>query len=121
MPLPTDDSILLLHNPSCSTCRKTLALLEERGTRFVTRHYLEEPLTSDELRELCTRLGRPPIDFTRTKQAEFAAAGLSASSSDDEILQAMAAAPILMQRPIVVRGARAVISRPPEEAVDLLD
>lgn len=121
MALPSSDAeLLLLHNPKCSKSRATLALLEERGAVFATRRYLEEPLDADELRELGRRLGRSPIEFTRTKQAEFEAAGLSKSADAEAILQAMAAQPILMERPVLVRGERAAIGRPPEDVLVLL-
>lgn len=122
MSLPeSDDELLLLHNPRCSKSRATEALLTERGVPFETRLYLEAPLGVDELRELAARLGRRPIEFTRTKQAEFAAAGLSKDAGDDAILAAMAETPILMERPILVRGQRAAIGRPPEDVLALLD
>ena len=71
MALPgSDDEILLLHNPKCSKSRATLALLEERGARFSTRLYLEDPLDRAELRELARRLGRPALEFTRTLAVE---------------------------------------------------
>jgi len=120
MSLPADDAILLLHNPKCSKSRATLALLEERGASFETRLYLDDPLSADELRELGRRLGRVAVDFTRTKQAEFAEAGLTAESSEDAIFAAMEKAPILMERPVVVRGPRAAIGRPPEDVLVLL-
>ena len=115
------DEILMLHNPKCSKSRATLALLEERGVDFVTRLYLEDPLDPDELRELGKRLGRSVIDFTRAGQAEFAEAGLSKDSGENELVVSMAAAPILMERPVVVRGNRAAIGRPIEEVVALLE
>ena len=122
MALPaTKDEILLLHNPNCSKSRATLALLEERGVVFQTRLYLDDPLGRKELADLGERLGRPALEFTRSKQAEFADAGLDASSSGDEIFAAMASAPILMERPILVRGSRAAIGRPPEDVLQLLD
>lgn len=121
MSRPTDDSILLLHNPKCSKSRATLALLEQRGATFEIRLYLENPLGEDELRDLGRRLGRSAIEFTRTKQAEFAAAGLTRDSSGAEILAAIATTPILLERPIVVRGDRARIGRPPETVLELLD
>lgn len=115
------DEILLLHNPNCSKSRQTLALLEERGVVFSTRLYLEDPLPVEDLRDLGKRLGMSPLEYTRTKQAEFASAGLTKQSSDDEILEAMAAAPILMERPVVIRADRAAIGRPPEDVLGLLD
>ena len=120
MALPNDDTILLLHNPRCSKSRATLALLEEKGAAFETRLYLEDPLAEDELRELGQRLGRPAIEYTRTGQAEFEEAGLSKDASEAELLAAMAKTPILMERPVVVRGDRAVIGRPPEDVLALL-
>ena len=122
MVLPTSkDGLLLLHNPKCAKSRATRDLLEERGVEFQIRRYLEDPLDREELAELSARLGRSAIDFTRTGQAEFAEAGLDPSSSADDILDAMAASPILMERPILVRGDRAVIGRPPENVLELLD
>ena len=121
MALPaTQDEILLLHNPNCSKSRATLALLEERDVAFQTRLYLDDPLGREELADLGERLGKSPLEFTRSKQSEYAEAGLDASSSGDEILVAMAAAPILMERPILVRGNRAAIGRPPENVLQLL-
>ena len=120
MALPNDDTILLLHNPKCSKSRATLALLEEKGASFETRLYLADPLGEDELRDLGKRLGRSAVEYTRTKQAEFAEAGLSKDSAEDEILAAMAKTPILMERPVVIRGNRAAIGRPPEDVLALL-
>jgi len=122
MSLPeSEDEILLLHNPRCSKSRATLALLEERGVEMKVRPYLDEPLSRDEIVELGRRLGRPVAAFTRQKQAEFAEAGLDASSSDAEIAAAMVEHPILMERPILVRGQRGAIGRPPEDVLALLD
>ncbi|HEB90367.1 MAG TPA: arsenate reductase (glutaredoxin) [Deltaproteobacteria bacterium] len=122
MALPTSkDDLLLLHNPKCSKSRATRDLLEERGVDFRIRLYLEDPLDRGELAELAARLGKPAIGFTRTGQAEFAEAGLDPSSPDDAVLAAMAGAPILMERPILVRGDRAAIGRPPENVLQLLD
>jgi arsenate reductase len=122
MALPTsDDQILLLHNPKCSKSRATLALLEEKGAVFETRRYLENPLDRKELEELGRRLDAPALAFTRTHQAEFEAAGLTKDSPAPAILEAMVAAPILMERPIVIRGQRAAIGRPPEQVLSILD
>ena len=115
------DELLLLHNPKCSKSRATLALIEERGARFEIRLYLEDPLAQAELADLANRLGQSPIEFTRTGQSEFAEAGLDQSSSSDAVLAAMADSPILMERPILVRGDRAKVGRPPEDVLALLD
>lgn len=118
--MASEETIVLLHNPRCSKSRAARALLEEHGARFVERRYLEDPLSLDELRELATRLGRPVREWARRGEAEFAAASLDESSSDDAILRAIAAHPILLERPIAMRGARARLGRPPERILDLL-
>ena len=121
MALPdNDEQLLLLHNPKCSKSRATMALLEERGVAFEVRHYLEDPLSKPELVSLAERLGRSAREFLRAKESAFAEAGCGQNSSEDEILEAMSVHPILMERPILVRGARAAIGRPPENVVELL-
>jgi arsenate reductase len=120
MSLPTDETPLLLHNPRCSKSRAALALLEERGLPFVERRYLDEPLSREELDALRARLGRPPGEWVRKGEDAFAEAGLDASADEAAILDAMAAHPILIERPILVRGARAVVGRPPERVLELL-
>jgi arsenate reductase len=121
MTLPeSDDELLLLHNPRCSKSRATLALLKERGVSFEVREYLDDPLSKEELVTLGERLGRTASGFVRAKESAFADAGCGPDTSDEEILEAMAASPILMERPILVCGARAAIGRPPEEVLELL-
>jgi arsenate reductase len=121
MTLPdSDDTMLLLHNPRCSKSRATLALLEERGATFEVRPYLDDPLTPDELRSLAARLGKPPAEWVRSKEKQFTESGLTAASSEDELIAGIAAHPILMERPILVRGDRAVVGRPPEDVLSLL-
>lgn len=118
--LPDDDALVLLHNPRCSKSRAAHELLRERGVAFRERRYLEDPLSRAELASLREWLGRAAAEWVRTGEAAFAAAGLDASSGEAAILDAMAAHPILIERPILVRGARAVIGRPPERVLDLL-
>jgi arsenate reductase len=120
MRLPDDDTLVLLHNPRCSKSRAVHALLTERGVAFTERRYLEDPLSRTELASLRERLGRAPSEWVRSGEAAFTAAGLGASSSEAEILDAMAVHPILIERPILVRGARAVVGRPPETVLQLL-
>ena len=118
MALPDrDDELLLLHNPRCSKSRAARALLEERGVTFVERRYLEEPLTLEELRELARRLGRPAREWARRGEPAWT---LPADADDAAVLEAMAKDPILIERPILVRGRRAVVGRPPERVLELL-
>jgi arsenate reductase len=115
-----DDELLLLHNPRCSKSRSALALLEERGVAFRERRYLEDPLDRDELADLRERLGRPVAEWARTSEEPFGASGLSPEATDDELVALIADHPIVLERPIAVRGKRAVVGRPPENVLDLL-
>jgi len=122
MTLPeTDADVLLLHNPRCSKSRATAALLEERGIAYTERRYLEDPLSEDELAELERRLDRPLGEWIRRKERAFAELGLDAASDEGALRSAVAREPILMERPIVVRGRRARIGRPPGDVLDLFD
>ena len=120
MSLP-DDRTVLLHNPRCSKSRATKALLEEQGVEFDVRLYLDEPLTRDELEDLGRRLGLPPAGYTRTGEEAWKESGLDRDAPADAVLDALVEAPILLQRPILVRGSRAAIGRPPEQVLELLD
>jgi arsenate reductase len=112
--------IVLLHNPRCSKSRQAKEILEEAGVDFVERKYLDEPLSKKELLELKAQLGRPVHEWMRVKDAGFKEAGLTADSSEAKLIDAMAKQPALMERPIVLRGKKAVVGRPPEEIKQLL-
>ncbi len=116
----SDAQFLLLHNPRCSKSRAARVLLEAREVAFSERRYLEARLSIKELVELERRLGRPATEWVRRGEAAFAASGLGEDASSGEILEAMAVAPILIERPILLRGSRAVIGRPPEQVLTLL-
>jgi len=121
MALPeNEDRLLLLHNPRCSKSREARRLLEERGAAFDEHRYLEEPLSRAELEDLSRRLGLPAREWVRRGEAAWKEAGLGAEASDARILEALAAHPILLQRPIAIRGPRAVVGRPPERVLELL-
>jgi arsenate reductase len=120
MTLTDGDTLLLLHNPRCSKSRAARALLEERGVAFQERRYLDEPLSRDELDALRKRLDRPVHEWIRSGESIYREAGLSADTAEAILLDAVAVHPILMERPIAVRGARAVVGRPPESVLDLL-
>jgi arsenate reductase len=116
-----DHELVLLHNPRCSKCREARALLEERGVAFRERRYLEEPLSRNELDDLARRLGRPVREWVRSKEPPFKEAGLDASSDDGTILDAIARHPVLLERPVLIRGERAIVGRPPEKVLELLN
>lgn len=115
------DEVVLLHNPHCSKSRALKAALEERGTAFRERLYLEEPLTGAELKTLCGLLGGDATAMVRSKEAEYAEAGLSSDSDEAALLNALAKHPKLLERPILVKGARAAVGRPgPDAALGIL-
>ncbi len=121
MSLTTSDSdILLLHNPRCSKSRAALALLEERELPFRVRRYLDEPLSRAEIDELAEALGRPIREWLRSGEDAFTQAGLDANSSDAELVRALECNAILLERPILLRGRRAVVGRPSENLEVLL-
>jgi arsenate reductase len=120
MALTSGDETLLILNPRCSKCRAAKALLEERGIEFRSRIYLEQPLSRAELDELGGLLGKPATQWVRSREDAFKAAGLDETSDEGAIKDAMVGHPILLERPILVRGGRAVIGRPPEDILELL-
>lgn len=111
---------LFLHNPRCSKSRAALEIVRESGVELRVREYLDDPLSADELRRIVQLLGVRPIDIVRRGEAQYAALSLGDATPDDEVLRAMAEHPILIERPIVVRGDRAVVARPPEIVREIL-
>ena len=113
-------TLTLFHNPRCSKSRQALALLEERDTSFKVRRYLDEPLDKDELRALIARLDGGHQALVRHKEAEWKS--LDADAADiDQVISAIVAHPRIMERPVADDGRRAVIGRPPEAILDLLE
>ncbi|MCK0142055.1 arsenate reductase (glutaredoxin) [Aliiroseovarius sp. F20344] len=108
------------HNPRCSKSRQTLALLEERGEALTVRRYLEDAPTEAEIRAALAALGVTPIAITRKGEKIFKELGLSADTPDDDLIAAMVAHPILVERPIVLKDGKAAMGRPPESVLDIL-
>ena len=111
---------VFLHNPRCSKSRAALGLVRDAGVELPVREYLRDPLTIGELRRIVRFLGVRPIDIVRRGEAQYAALGLSDATPDDDVVRAMAEHPILIERPIIVRGGRAVVGRPPERVREIL-
>ncbi len=104
---------------ACSNCRRLHRLLAERGIAFERIDVHEPPLSVDRIRGLLAKARVSPRAALRTREPG-AQALLDADASDEAILAAMAAEPVLLQRPIVERGARAVLARPVERVLELL-
>ncbi len=114
--------IQLLHNPRCSKSREALALLRGRGVEPEVVEYLKQPLSAAEIDRLLTRLGMQPRQLMRRGEAAYGELGLDDPGlSRAALIEAMATRPILIERPIAVRGERAVLGRPPEKVLELLD
>ena len=114
-------TITIWHNPRCSKSRQTLALLQEKGVTPIIREYLKQPPGKAEVEALLDMIGGEPGALIRSGEAEFKALGRKkAEMSRAEIAAAIAAHPVLLERPIVVAGKKAAIGRPPEAVLPLL-
>lgn len=113
--------VTIYHNPRCSKSRQALALIEGAGHRPEVVRYLESPLDEKGLDSLCRKLGLEPHELMRTGEDEYKALGLKdRTPSREEGLRLLAQHPILMERPVVVKGDKAVVARPPERVNELL-
>jgi len=111
-------TVTIYHNPNCSTSRNTLGLIRNTGEEPVIVEYLKTPLTKDQLRALLGKLGISARDLLRAKEKLAGELGLTDPAvSDEALLDAMAAHPILMNRPVVVTEKGAKLCRPESEIV----
>ncbi len=111
----------MFFNPACSNCRTAQAILQERGIDADYVRYLEKAPSRTELERVLEMLGTDdPRTIIREKEPVYAELGL-ADAGREELLDAMASHPIQIQRPIVIRGDRAVVARPPERLLELFE
>jgi arsenate reductase len=111
----------IYHNPRCSKSRSTLALLEEHGVNPKIILYLETGPDAGEIRALLSQLKIEASALVRKGEEAYRDCALGPDSSEEELVAAMASHPKLIERPIVVRGGRAVLGRPPENVLELVD
>lgn len=111
--------VTIWHNPRCSKSRATLALLEEKGIEPKVVRYLETPPDAGELRRVLGLLGMAPEELVRRGESVFKELALKDADSD-QLLAAMAANPVLIERPVVIHGERAALGRPPEQVLEIL-
>lgn len=111
--------VAIWHNPRCSKSRQTLELLRARGLEPTVREYLADPPSRREIEEALAMLGLPPAALVRKGEAVYRELGLSGASAA-ALVRAMADNPILIERPVVFCGKRAVLGRPPENVTSLL-
>ncbi|ADJ27160.1 arsenate reductase (glutaredoxin) [Nitrosococcus watsonii] len=113
--------VSIYHNPRCSKSRQTLQLLREQGIEPVIIEYLKSPPTPAQLSEILQLLDKQPRDLMRQKEAEYEDNGLdNPSLSREQLIAAMLAYPILIERPIVLANGKAAIGRPPEKVLEIL-
>jgi arsenate reductase len=110
-------NLTVYEKPTCTTCRRLFTLLTERGIDFERVNYIVEPLSAGQIRELLGKAGLRPREVVRMKET---GANQLPLEDDEAVLAALEAHPELLQRPIVVRGDRAVLARPPERVLELL-
>ncbi len=112
-------AVTIYHNPRCSKSRQTMALLEDRGIEPTVIEYLNTPPSAAELKRILGMLGIAPRQLMRKKEAKEA--GLDDETlSDEAIIDGMVANPAVIERPIVIKGGRAALGRPPEQVLDIL-
>lgn len=113
--------VTVYHNPRCSKSRQALELLKERGMEPEVVEYLKTPPDRETLERLLKLLHITPRELLRKNEPEYKQAGLDDPTlSDEDLISALIEHPILLERPIVVSGARAVVGRPPERVFEIL-
>ena len=110
----------IYHNPRCSKSRLTLALLQENGVEPEVVLYLENIPTANELNDLLSKLAITPMQLIRKGEKDWKENYKGKELSDAQIIEAMIAHPKLIERPIVVKDNKAVLGRPPENALELI-
>ena len=114
-------TIRILHNPRCSKSRATLALLQENGIEPEITLYLDNPPSAVEITDILGKLGLSARQLMRRGEAEYKEQGLADESlSEQQLIDAMAATPRLIERPIVLANGKAAIGRPPESVLGIL-
>lgn len=113
--------VRIFFNPKCSKCRLTMDILNDKGLDTTVVEYLKSPPSAAELTEVLNLLGIEPRDLMRKHEAPYKENNLDNTDlSREQLIQAMVEHPILIERPIVINGKKAVIGRPPEKVLDIL-
>ena len=113
--------IQIYHNPRCTKSRQGLQALENSGEKFEVIKYLEDIPSKEELKKILEKLNMPAENLVRKNEAIWKENYRGKILSDEEILEAMIKYPKLIERPIVIKGNKAVIGRPTERIIDLLN
>jgi arsenate reductase (glutaredoxin) len=112
--------VTIYHNPKCGTSRTVLGMIRERGIEPVVVEYLKDPPGRAKLVELLKKMGIGPRQLLRRRGTPYDELGLDDPKwSDDQLIDFIVAHPILMERPVVESGGKAVLARPPERLTEL--
>lgn len=115
-------SVTIYHNPKCGTSRNTLELIRERGIEPTVVEYLKTPPGRDKLVELLDKMGQGPRALLRRRGTPYDELGLDDPKwTDEQLIDFMVEHPILMERPVVEKGSKAVLCRPKEKVHEILD
>ncbi len=113
--------IIIYQKPTCSTCRKAIKIVEKSGKPFIAVNYYEKPLTKSRLKELLKKGGFKAKKVLRAKEDIYKFLGLAKTEkSEDELIDLIIKHPNLLQRPLVEKGSKVIMARPPETIEEIL-
>lgn len=115
------NKVIIWHNARCSKSREACELLVKENCEFEIKEYLKEKITKKELKELLAKLGLKAFDIVRQKEELFIKKFRNKKFTNEEWIQILLENPVLIERPIIIDGYKAIIGRPPELVVDLLN
>ncbi len=113
-------ALTIWHNPNCSTSRKVLGWLKDKGLKPVVVEYLKAPPSAADIKRVLTMMKAKPHDILRRKGEAYEALGDADKLSGDALIKKMVEEPVLIERPIVITGKAAVVCRPPERVWDVV-
>ena len=114
------DTLIIFLNPGCSKSTETLKILQQNNRALEIIEYLKIPPDKIQLRKIIEMLGIPAQELFRTTEQAYIDTKLGKSATDEQIIEAISTQPILLQRPIVISGNRAVIGRPPTKVLEII-
>jgi len=111
---------MIWHNPRCSKSRQTLEILIDKKIEVEVVKYLEFTPSVSDIKDVLKKLGIGARELMRTKEDEYKSLDLKNETNEDKLIEAMASHPKLIERPIVIKGDKAVLGRPPEKVLELI-
>ena len=118
--MSADKKVTIWHNPRCSKSREALKLLEQNDADVEIFKYLDEEITKEDIKKLLKMIGVKPREIMRTKEAVYKELSLKDVEDDEKLIEAMVEHHKLIERPIVIKGNKAIIGRPPVRVLELV-